>query len=82
MLAVLAVAGVAVAFYVNWRAGRPVRPAGGGSPIAAAAEAGDFPRVRDLIAAGADVSVPAKDGATALLWASYHAELSTPSGRS
>lgn len=45
------------------------------SPIAAAARAGDLAKVRTLIDARADVNLRAADGATALLWAAYHADL-------
>ena len=43
-------------------------------PLVAAARAGDYAEVRDLLAAGADVDAPAADGATALHW-SVHRDL-------
>jgi ankyrin repeat protein len=45
------------------------------NPVVAAARDGDLRTVRALIAKGANVNDPAKDGSTALLWASYHSNL-------
>jgi ankyrin repeat protein len=39
--------------------------------VAAAARDGDFDQVRELIAAGAAVNEPERDGSTAVLWAAY-----------
>lgn len=40
--------------------------------LADAAEHGDMPGVRALIAKGVDVNTPQVDGTTALHWAAYH----------
>jgi len=45
------------------------------SPVADAAAAGDTDTVRELIADGADINLPANDGATALLWATYYQDI-------
>lgn len=58
-----------------WPADGPVRPKGERSPIAEAARVGNFEQVRQILANGADVNQPAADGASALLWAAYHADL-------
>ncbi len=45
------------------------------SPLVAAAENGDLRAVRALIAKRADVNEHARDGSTAILWATYHSNL-------
>jgi ankyrin repeat protein len=45
------------------------------SPIANAAHADDLGAVKQLIAAHADVNLPAADGSTAMLWAAYNSDL-------
>ena len=45
-----------------------------GSPIVAAAKAGDRAEVRRLIAARANVNAQGPDGSTALLWAAYNGD--------
>ena len=49
--------------------------AAAGSPVAAAAKAGDRAAVRRLITARANVNTPERDGSTALLWAAYNSDL-------
>ena len=49
--------------------------AGAASSIAAAAQANDLARVRQLIKSGADVNAPAADGSTALLLAAYQSNV-------
>lgn len=44
------------------------------NPIVDGARTGSLAKVREQIAAGADVNVPARDGSTALLWAAYHSD--------
>jgi ankyrin repeat protein len=45
------------------------------SPIAKAARSGDAAAVKQLIAARADVNLPAADGSSALLWAAYNSDV-------
>jgi ankyrin repeat protein len=42
------------------------------SPLVQGAQAGDIPRVRELIASGEDVDATAGDGSAPLLWAAYN----------
>jgi ankyrin repeat protein len=79
LTAVVALA-AAIGLFVVRRADEPVRSKGPGSAIAAAARAGAFDTVRELIANGADVNAPANDGATALLWAVYYDEIDAARG--
>lgn len=44
-------------------------------PLVVAAREGDFETVRALLAKRANVNAPARDGATALLWAVHHSDL-------
>jgi ankyrin repeat protein len=44
-------------------------------PLVTAARDGDLPGVRALLAKRVNVNEPARDGATALLWAVYHSDL-------
>jgi hypothetical protein len=46
-----------------------------GAELAAAARSGDLNEVRELIAAGATVDEPERDGSTAALWAAYQSDL-------
>jgi ankyrin repeat protein len=48
-----------------------------GSPLADAARANDTAKVRQLLASGAKVDLPASDGSTALLWAVYNDRIDT-----
>jgi len=52
-----------------------VGQAAGDSPLVAAARGQDLPTVRALIAKRANVNEHARDGSTAILWATYHSDL-------
>jgi uncharacterized protein len=49
-----------------------VQSASAASPIASATREGSLDLARELIDAGEDVNLPANDGSTALLWATYY----------
>src|SRR6185436_18136367 len=52
-----------------------VRPAASDPALVIAAKDGDFEAVRTLIAKHVNVNEPARDGATALLWAVHHSDV-------
>ena len=47
------------------------------NPLAVAAQAGDSAKVKELLATGANVDLPGRDGSTALLWAVYNDRIET-----
>ena len=49
--------------------------AAGEPPLVAAARDGDLAAVRSLLAQRADANAAARDGSTALLWATHHSNL-------
>ncbi len=60
---------------VSVQSDAPLQAASSPSAVADAARADDLPAIHKMIKEHIDVNVPANDGSTALLWASYHSNI-------
>ena len=70
--ALLAVAGLSVAFADDFPASGPSASSGSSSPLIEAAQAGNEKAALALVAKGADVNARSPDGTTALMWAAHN----------